>query len=114
MIWVGGKPALQLRLNLVHVRAIAREQKRLREYHQVLVPVQFPNRLVVASPYRVQVWNQPKIVETCFDPAGVIPPPADLGSGFDRQAKNWKPMCADLLSERDHIPSEACTGKSAG
>ena len=44
-----GDPAVELRANFIQVRTVARQQIGLRQNHQVLMPVQFPNQLVVAG-----------------------------------------------------------------
>src|SRR5579862_9786106 len=78
------------------------------------MPAQFPNHLVVTRPRRVQILNQSKIIETCFDAAGIIPPPMDLRAGLDGQPQNWNPMAPDLAGESNHLLSEGRTREFAG
>src|SRR5437016_7530338 len=99
MIWVRGKPALKLRLNLIQVRLIASEEIGLRQDHQVLVPAQLPNHFVVPGLGCVQVRNQTKVIEAGFNPAYVVAPPTDLRSSLDSQPQNWKTMRSNFLRE---------------
>src|ERR1700730_4420257 len=72
------KPALELRLNFSEIYVVEREQIGLSQKDEVLVPVQLPNELVVASPRCIQIWDSPEINQTGLYSARVIAPPANL------------------------------------
>src|ERR1700722_17465157 len=72
---VAGDPAFELRANLVQMALVACKQIRLRQYNQVLMPVQFPDHLVVARARGVEVRNAAKVGEAGFNAAqGVAAP----------------------------------------
>src|SRR5579863_2562364 len=99
---IRGDPAFDLGPDLVQEAIVAREQKSLREQHQVLMAVQLPNDLMVSGLRRVQIRNAAEIVQTCFPAADIVAPPVDLWPSFDGQAQQREPVFENLLSEADH------------
>src|SRR5580704_452042 len=100
---VGDDPAFELRANFVQVAHVARQQIGLRQNNQVLVAVQFPDRLVVARARRVEIRNAAKVAETGFNPAQIVAAPADIGTGVDGHSQNWKLVAPDLIGKIDGL-----------
>jgi len=100
------EPALQLSLNFAEICGVRREPISLGQKHEVLVPVQLPNELVVASLGRIQIWDSPKIIQPGLDSARVIAAPADLRPAVDLSAENRKRVFSDLRGQFDHFLGE--------
>ena len=62
----------------------------------MLVPVQFPDDLVIACPGDIEERYQTEVVGAGFFPVNVVPPPGDFGSCFERQPEQREPVFADL------------------
>ena len=93
---------------------IAGQQIGLRQDNQVLMPVQFPDRFVVAGARRVQVSNAAKVGEAGFDAARIVAPPADFRPCIDDRSQNWKAVALDLLGQVDHLLRALARGKAVG
>ncbi len=86
------KPAFELAWNFVEEIAASGKQMSLSQQDQVLVPIDLPDRLVVAGAVAVEVGNVPEVSGWRFDAARVVLPPADCGPRFERQAEQREPM----------------------
>ncbi len=96
-------------------RAIFVGQKmRLRQDKQVLVPVQFPDRFVVAGTRRVQVGNKAEIFQPGLDPTQVVATPTNVGSGVDSGRENWKLVALELIREIDDLLRALAAGGGIG
>src|SRR5579864_8462247 len=104
------EPALQLSLNFCEISGVSGEPISLGQKHEVLVPVQLPNELVVASPGRIQIWDSPEIIQLALYFARVIATPADLRPRVNRSAENRELMFSDLRGEFDHFLGETSAG----
>ena len=99
MKWIRLDPAFQLRANLVQVCGVTRQQVRLRQDHQVLMTVQFPNDFVIAGARSVQEGDAAEIDQTGINTARVIAPPVDLGAGIHDLSEDRESMRPNFLGE---------------
>jgi hypothetical protein len=104
-------PAIQLGANLGQISRVTREQMRLRQNHQVLMPVQLPDDFVIARARRIQERNAPEIYKICLDPARVIAAPTDFGARFDGPAKDRESMPPDLIGPVHHLLRTVARGR---
>jgi hypothetical protein len=100
------EPALELSLNFSEIYVVEREQIGLSQKDEVLVPVQLPNELVVASPGYIQIWDSPEIIQTGLYSARVIATPADLWARVDISAENRERVFSDLRGQFDDFLGE--------
>src|SRR5690349_1971822 len=104
---IGIDPAVELRPSLIQVALVAGKQEGLREQHQVLVPVQLPDDLVIAGFRSVQIRHAAEIVQTCFLAIRVVATPEDFWSRFDGQAEQRKAVLENLSGSPNYIRCEA-------
>src|SRR4029077_3993004 len=83
----------------------------LGQKHEVLVPVQLPNELVVASPGHIEIWDSPEILQLGLYAARVIATPADLRARVDIPAENRERVFPDLRSQFDDFLGEPSAGQ---
>src|SRR5260370_31088331 len=106
-------PAFELPHDLAQKLLAAGEQVSLRQQHQVLMPVEFPDTFVVAGLGRVEIGNAPKIHGLRFHAAGIIPPPANIWIGLQRCAQQRDAMRQYLFRNVEAIACEGSCHKRA-
>ncbi len=99
MIRIRREPAFELRANLLQVRRISTQAERLRQKHEMLMPIRFPNHFMIAPAPGVQIRNAAEISKTGFDAAGMIAPPRNVWAGIDDQAEDRKAMLSNLFGK---------------
>ena len=100
------KPALELSLNLFEICGVSGEPICLGQQHELLVPVQLPNELVVARPGCIKIWDSPEIIQPGLYFARVIAAPADLRPCVNLSAENRERVFSDLRGQFDHFFGE--------
>src|SRR5437879_11131916 len=62
--WVPLEPALQLIPDLIQEITTSGEYERLSQQHQMLMPIQLPNNLVVTNLVKVEIGDTPEVSST--------------------------------------------------
>jgi len=110
------QPAFQLAEDLPVAGGIVLHAARLRQQHQVLVPVQFPDDLVIARTLEIQVRDQPEVAQAGLHRVLVIAAPTDFRTCVYRYAQQRKPVFTDARRQAPcfHLkrrPTQPCRSR---
>src|SRR5579872_2169195 len=87
------EPAFQLPADLVEKLLSSGQPVGLRQQHQVLMPVQLPNYLVIANAREIEIRYQPEITQSTLLPMDVIAPPVNLRPCVEDIPQQRETMC---------------------
>src|SRR5581483_270224 len=98
-VWIGRKPACKLRLDFPEKLTALRQSKGLRQKDQVLMPVQLPDKLMIAGTFEIEIRNAPEELRAGFDTVLIIPPPADLAACLNGGPELREPVREHLVGQ---------------